>query len=113
MIGHMLCRLPSGSEEIEELGKLLRIWSELDDGPYFLIQEEYHASQSAIPVRISSDVIRRMITDRKFRMPRIKVKMSKTIAMTEMFLCLNKTEQHPISGVPRNLLHDELNPTSK
>jgi hypothetical protein len=109
----MLCRLPTGSEEIKELGKLLRIWSQGEEGPYLLIQEEYRASQSAVQIRISSDVIRRMIADRQFRMSRIRVKMSKTIAMTEMFLCFTKTEQHPISGFPRNLLHDELNPSSE
>jgi hypothetical protein len=54
-----------------------------------------------------------MMTDLQFRMSKIRVKMSKTIAMTEMFLCFNKTEQHPISGFPRNLLHDELNPNSE
>jgi hypothetical protein len=109
----LLCRLPAGSKEIGELGKLLRIWSHADEGPYFLIQEEYHASHSAIPIKISSEVIRRMMTDLQFRMSKIRVKMSKTIAMTEMFLCFNKTEQHPISGFPRNLLHDELNPNSE
>jgi hypothetical protein len=110
VIGCILCRLPAGSREIGEIGKLLRIWSHADEGPYFLIQEEYRASRSAMQVKITSDVIRRMIVDFQFRMPRVGVKMSKDFAVTEMCLYFNKTEQHPISGFPRSLLNDELNP---
>lgn len=113
MTGYIHCRLPAGSKEIGEIGKLLRKWSQADEEPHFLIQEEYRALHSAVSIDISSEVIRRMTVDLQFRMSKIEVKMSMDNAMTEMFLCFNKQEQHPISGFPRNLLHDEMNPKSE
>ena len=74
--------------------------------PYFLIQEEYLARDTAHQVMISSEVIGGMVRDHAFRLNRVSIKLSKLISVTEIFLCYNERESHPISGFPRNISHD-------
>ena len=80
--------------------------------PSLVIQEK-HRGQHAKSVTITSDVIERMIRRSVFSMHRIEVKLSNSLALTEIFLCLAEEEMHPISGFPRSLLQDEISQAGK
>lgn len=104
--GEIHCRLLPESEEIYELGKLLREKMMPGRNPAFIIQEKYRG-QDAISVEISPAVIDRMIGGRRFNLGRITISLSSKLAVTEMFLSVNQGELLPISRFPRSLLEDE------
>ncbi|KAL8689851.1 MAG: hypothetical protein Q9218_004571 [Villophora microphyllina] len=104
--GEIHCRLLPESDEISELGKLLREKMVPGRNPAFIIQEK-HRGQNAESREITPAVIDRMIGRRRFNLGRITIHLSSKLAVTEMFLTVNPGELHPISGFPRSLLQDE------
>lgn len=105
--GHVCCRLPQGTREIGELGKIIRSCTQNGRDPYFLVQEEYSAAKTAQQIGLSEEVVQRMIKDFQFRMGRIELRLSSQLTRTEMFLCLNESDWFSISGFPRSLVQDE------
>lgn len=57
-------------------------------------------------VRLTADVLNRMIHKQAFRIPSVSVRSSSKFSRTMMSLCFTRAETFPISGFPRKL-HDE------
>ena len=110
--GNIHCRLLEDSQEISELGKLLRNKSERGKELFFVIQEE-HRGRHAKKVCITNDVIERMVRKCQFKMSGIIVEHSNQLAITEILLDFGNTDIYPISRFPRSLLQDEVSRTSK
>lgn len=104
--GHIHCRLLPQSDEICELGKLLRAKMLPGRNHAFVIQEK-HCGHDAKTVEISPDVIDRMIGQRRFRLGKITIQLSSKLAETEIYLSVTPGELCMISKFPRSLLEDE------
>lgn len=102
--GYILCRLPNQTQDIANLGKLLREKSSLI--PQFIVRETETIS---IPQRIDIDhkTTGDMILDQQFRMPPVTIVMSTRAAQIEIALHMDGDEGHPISGFPRTLARVE------
>ena len=97
--GEILCRIPDGTPEICEVGKLLR------EGKFqsseFIIQEHLCERQCfCIPPRVVND----MIHDLHFRMPEVKIHVSQRCAQFNAMLHLDNKEEYSISGFPRSIV---------
>ena len=73
---------------------------------YFVIQEA-HRGQDAKRESVSTDVVERMIRNRRFKMTNISVQLSTKLAYTEILLHMGPGDMYPISRFPRSLLQDE------
>jgi hypothetical protein len=95
----LLYRLPDGSPEIYEIGRLFK------EGRFknaeFVFRENQCASQ---PVKISSMVIQDMIVELRFQMPKIKLRISEPFAKVSAVRRSENGEEYSISGFPRVLL---------
>lgn len=99
MRGEILCRIPDGTPEICEVGKLLR------EGKFrsseFIIQEHLCERQHfGIPPRVVGDMIRNL----HFRMPEVKIRISQRCAQFDVMLHLDNEEEYSISGFPRSIV---------
>ena len=104
--GNLHCRLLEDSQEVCELGKLLR--NKMQHGSYlfFVVQEE-HRGRHAKQVCITNDVIERMVRKCQFKMSSILVELSNQLANTEILLHFGANDKYPISRFPRSLLQDD------
>jgi len=97
--GEILCRLPDGSPEIYEIGRLFK------DGRFknaeFVFREHGCASQS---IEVSSIVIQDMLVELRFQMPKIRLGISEPFAKVSAVLRSENGEEYSISGFPRVLL---------
>src|SRR5215469_11266045 len=98
LTGYILCRLPNGTPEIGNLGKLIREKASLT--PQFVVRE---SGQEAQRFDIVPKVTEEMILDLQFRMPPIEIVLSHRLAVLEISLQLDGDETHCISGFPRTL----------
>ena len=105
LIGHIYCRLLPESQEIRELGKLLRTKLGSSNDIYFVIQEE-HRGQEAQTIHITTNIISDMIQAGNFKM-KVHITLSTKLATTEIFLCLGNEGIFPISRFPRSLLEND------
>ena len=104
--GNLHCRLLDDSQEVSELGKLLRDKIQHGNDLFFVVQEEprgRHAKQ----VCITNDVIERMVRKCQFKMSSILVELSNQLANTEIMLHFGANDIYPISRFPRSLLQDD------
>lgn len=104
--GNIHCRLLEDSQEISELGKLLRHKMQPCNDLFFVIQEE-HRGRYAKQVCITSDVIERMVRKCQFKMSNVRVELSNQLATTEILLNFGTQDIYPISRFPRSLLQDD------
>ena len=104
--GNLHCRLLEDSQEVSELGKLLR--DKIQDGSdvFFIVQEE-HRGRHAKQVWITIDVIERMVRKCQFKMSSILVEISNELANTEILLHFGANDIYPISRFPRPLWQDD------
>jgi hypothetical protein len=105
-LGHILCHLPNETPEIGEIGKLLRDGN--DRNAYLTIQEDGCGLQH---FEITTEVVEDMISNLHFRMPQIRVRLLKNLAVKAV-LCL-KGKEYSISGFPRALAQDNCQTISK
>jgi hypothetical protein len=76
----------------------------------FIVQEE-HDSRGAEKAVIPQSVIEGMISERRFKMKIISVKISSRMSVSDIFLCVAPGEMNHISGFPRSLVLDETTRT--
>ena len=104
--GNLHCRLLEDSQEVSELGKLLRDKIQHGNDLFFVVQEEprgRHAKQ----VCMTNDVIERMVRKCQFKMSSIVVELSNQLANTQILLHFGANDRYPISRFPRPLLQDD------
>lgn len=104
--GNLHCRLLEDSQEVSELGKLLRDKIQHGNDLFFLVQEEPRG-RHAKHVCITNDVIERMVRKCQFKMSSIFVELSNQLANTEILLHFGANDIYPISRFPRSLLQDD------
>ena len=104
--GNLHCRLLEDSQEVSELGKLLRNKIQHGSKLFFVVQEE-HRGRHAKQVCITNDVIERMVRKCQFKMSSILVELSNQLANTEILLHFGANDIYPISRFPRSLLQDD------
>ncbi|TVY16534.1 Phospholipase A I [Lachnellula arida] len=108
--GVIRCRLPRHA--LLEFGNFLNSSHERSQGPYFIVRERdnpQQAEQLPIDKKLISDLMIKL----KWRMPCIHFKLSSTLAVMEIVLCIRKNEELHISGFPRRLQQENLRSNSK
>ena len=104
--GNLHCRLLEDSQDVSELGKLLRDKIQHGNDVFFVVREE-HQGRDAKQVHITNDVIERMVRKCQFKMSSILVELSNQLANTEILLRFGANDIYPISRFPRSLLQDD------
>lgn len=106
-VGHLMCRLPNETPEIREIGKIIRDrgWEK----PCFVMKEDRCEPQL---FEMTPRILENMIKELRFKMPRIKIRLSKKHAVVQASLRIND-EENSISGFPRSLVRNESRTASK
>ncbi|KAL9097592.1 MAG: hypothetical protein Q9165_000488 [Trypethelium subeluteriae] len=107
--GRILCRLPPGSFEMTELGKLLHKSSTKQSQLQFIVNEQNRTAKLDQAYPLTKDVIESMIHAGRFEM-HLLVRVSSGMAQTEISLFFSKKDWFPISGFPRPLVMDKERP---
>ncbi|KAE9366741.1 FabD/lysophospholipase-like protein [Stipitochalara longipes BDJ] len=94
--GEILCRIPDGTPEIAEIGKVFL--SGKFQSSEFVVQEHLCGQQR---ISIHPSVIEAMIHSLQFRMPEIMINISERFAEFNITLHLKNREEYSISGFPR------------
>ena len=107
--GQLICRFHNCSQHVRHLGLYLRNKSTPTFEPYFLIREKYQDAASQ-ELKITAQVIERMINLAEFDMDLVRIPVSGKLAVTTIALCLtrNNHEAFQISGFPRDLLVEDV-----
>jgi hypothetical protein len=107
-IGEILCRIPDGTPEISEIGKLLMSGS--FQSSELIVQEHLCKQQYlSIPLKVIEDMIHHL----RFHMPEVIINVSERYAEFNITLRLKNKEEYSISGFPRFLVGKEVQTRSK
>ncbi|OCK81310.1 hypothetical protein K432DRAFT_425035 [Lepidopterella palustris CBS 459.81] len=98
----ILCRLPDGSNEIRQLGELLRTGT--FSGLTFVFREEGCQAQGFVipPETIVTDLIR----DHKFSAPKFPVHLTARSAVVHATIYLRNGKEFSLSGFPKQLIKE-------
>ena len=96
--GHIRCRLPSESREIQGLASLLYSKSS-PPGPYFTIKEQGFEEEAIVEINPAD--IERMKRNRVYQSSLVTLPLSSPTAKFEIHLHFTRTERFMLSGLPR------------
>ncbi|KAI1161870.1 FabD/lysophospholipase-like protein [Nemania serpens] len=111
--GSIHCRFANSSEQMKAMGEFLRGCLGAQFEPFFVVEEQgYHDGD--IRIIITETIISDMCFRGTFPLGRIRIQMSKELAVTTISLSLQKKSYPPsadallpISGFPRELVTEE------
>ncbi|KAI1736759.1 FabD/lysophospholipase-like protein [Xylaria scruposa] len=111
--GSIHCRFANSSEQMKAMGEFLRGRLDAQFEPFFTIEEQGYHDRN-FRVSITETIISDMCLRGTFSLSRIRIQMSKELAVTTISLSLQKgAYPHssdallPISGFPRELVTEE------
>ncbi|KAF2667466.1 hypothetical protein BT63DRAFT_456762 [Microthyrium microscopicum] len=100
--GEIHCRLPNGRSEVKQLADLLT--DKKFDNPAFIFQET-HGPEQCFPIpSCSLDDMQRSC---RFRLPGIRIRLSRSMAEVDAVLRVTPEEKFSISGFPRVMQETE------
>ncbi|KAI3328065.1 FabD/lysophospholipase-like protein [Xylariaceae sp. AK1471] len=111
--GSICCRFQQSSSEMQGLGDFLRALLKGSFEPYFVIEEEDHASSPALGVVLTEAIIRNMRRG-YFDLDPVEIRASKEHSSTRISLCLQMVPYASgstsllISGFPRQLMSEDM-----
>ena len=97
--GSIHCRFADAN--IRRLGEYFNE-TKLGDDPYFSVQER-DSQDDAMILRLTADLITRMIEGRPFSIGPVDVNVVQKVAIVEIALHFGNGQAFPISGFPRHL----------
>ncbi|KAI3316635.1 FabD/lysophospholipase-like protein [Xylariaceae sp. AK1471] len=114
--GSIYCRFANSSDEMKAMGEFLRKCLRAKFEPFFIVEEQVRSLESFVTlnINITENMINDMYLRGIFQLGRIKIYLSKELAVTTISLSL-QTDPYPhstnaflpISGFPRELVGEE------